>query len=93
MQEVWGSNPGAAPPTFGQFGAQIHPHTPLKIKEWQGLPEEGEIGAEGLWFRRAQREAKKKINVHTTTRHTVLVKHKEKSTCIAKCAMVGSVGV
>ncbi len=58
----------------------------LKSKNGNGFPEEGKVGDEGLWFWRAQREAKKKINVHTTTRHTVLVKHKEKSTCMANSA-------
>ncbi len=52
MQEVRGSNPGAAPPTLGQFGAQIHPHTPPKVQEGQGggkgFPAKGKVGAEGL---------------------------------------------
>ena len=59
MHEVRGSNPGAAPPTFGQLGAQIHPHTRLKSKG-KGFPEEGKVGAKGLWFRRAPLEAEKK---------------------------------
>ncbi len=61
MQEVRGSNPGTAPPTLGQFGAQIHPNTPPKSKNGKGFPEEGEVGAEGLWFRRAPREATKNV--------------------------------
>ncbi len=32
----------------------------LKSKNGKGFPEEGEVGPEGLWFRRAPREAKKK---------------------------------
>ncbi len=31
----------------------------LNSKNGKGFPEEGEVGAEGLWFRRAPREAKK----------------------------------
>ncbi len=31
----------------------------LKSKSGKGFPEEGEVWAEGLWFRRAPREAKK----------------------------------
>ncbi len=31
----------------------------LKSKNGKGFPEEGEVGAEGLWIRRAPREAKK----------------------------------
>ncbi len=68
MQEVQGSNPGAAPPTFGQFGAQIHPHTPPKVqKRARASLIEGEVGAEGVWFRRARREAKKKCRFFFTT--------------------------
>ncbi len=33
----------------------------LKSKNGKGFPEEGEVGAEGLWFRRAQLEAKKRV--------------------------------
>ena len=35
----------------------------LKSKNGKGFPEEGEVGAEGLWFRRVPREAKKTIEL------------------------------
>ncbi len=59
MQEVRGSNP--VPPH--QLSASLEPKSipipRLKSKNGKGFPEEGEVGAEGLWFRRAPREAKK----------------------------------
>ena len=33
--------------------------TRLKSKNGKGFPEEGKVGAKGLWFRRAPWEAKK----------------------------------
>ncbi len=35
----------------------------LKSKNGKGFPEEGEVGVEGLWFRRAPREAKKRVKI------------------------------
>ncbi len=47
-----------------QLSASLEPKSipipRLKSKNGKGFPEEGEVGAEGLWFGRAPQEAKKK---------------------------------
>ncbi len=35
---VRGSNPGAAHQLSASLELKIYPHTPPKVKEWQGLP-------------------------------------------------------
>ncbi len=48
------------PTNFRPVWSPSIPIPRLKSKNGKGFPEEGEVGAEGLWFRRAPREAKKK---------------------------------
>ncbi len=54
-----------------QLSASLEPKSipipRLKSKNGKGFPEDGEVGAGGLWFRRASREAKKDCLVRSSS--------------------------
>ncbi len=54
------------PTNFRPVWSPSIPIPRLKSKKGKGFPEEGEVGAEGLWFRRAPREAQKKVHIPTS---------------------------
>ncbi len=58
FRPVWSPNPS--------------PYPRLKSKNGKGFPEEGEVGAKGLWFRRAPLEAKKIDLAHTVCKILML---------------------
>ncbi len=54
------------PTNFRPVWSPSIPIPRLKSKNGKGFPEEGEVRAKGLWFRRAPREAKKKTGTNSS---------------------------